>query len=286
MVVLGAPIGCHRPPPSRASTTTSSPPSSSSDLPPLPAETFEPAPLAPGERRPLLIFLHGLGGSGAQLFQFAQLADLGRARRLFVVAPDGTRDRAGRRFWNAGAACCDFDGLPVDDDGRLAALIDWWRAHRAVDPSRIYVAGFSNGGFMAHRLACTAGDRIAAVASIGGAAPDAGASCAVASPIGVLEVHGDADGVVRYDGGRVFDAPALGSFPSAPAGLRAWADRLGCRAPAVDETAASHRVRRAAGCAAGGAELWTIPGGGHEPPSPALVREIWGFLERWARPPR
>jgi polyhydroxybutyrate depolymerase len=266
--------------------------SSSSSSPPLPSpgEVFEPVPLAPGELRPLVILLHGLGGSGAELFKAGRLGELARAHRLFVVAPDGTPDRARRLFWNAGDACCNFDRLAIDDVARLRALIDEWRARPGVDPARVYVVGFSNGGFMAHRLACDAADRIAAVASIAGAAPDPDVRCggtaggaSAAGPVAVLEVHGDADDIVRYQGGRVFDAPELAPFPSAPAGMRAWADRLGCRGPVVEETAASHRVRRFTGCARGGAELWTIPGGDHHTPSPALLEEIWTFLERWPR---
>ncbi len=278
-LVLGAsPPGCRRPRQDVASSSSSPSPS--------PGEVFEPLPLAPGELRPLVILLHGLGGSGSELFHAGRLGELARAHRLFVVAPDGTPDRAGRLFWNAGDACCNFDRLAIDDVARLRALIDEWRARPGVDPARVYVVGFSNGGFMAHRLACDAADRIAAVASIAGAAPDPGVRCgggAGGASVAVLEVHGDADHIVRYQGGRVFDEPALPRFPSAPDGMRVWADRLGCRGPVVEEVAASHRIHRFTGCARGGAELWTIPGGEHDTPSPALFEEIWTFLERWPR---
>jgi polyhydroxybutyrate depolymerase len=253
---------------------------------PLDAERFEPAPVARGERLPLVIFLHGLGGSGAQLFRSARLGDFGRAHRAFIVAPDGARDTAARRFWNASASCCNFDGVPVDDVRRLTALVDEWRARPDVDPRRVYVVGFSNGGFMAHRLACAVGDRLAAVASISGAGPDPDEPCAVSSPIGVLEVHGDADRIVPYEGGRVFDDPALARYPSMPAAMRGWARRLGCPGSTAEESlASSMRVLRYGGCARGGAELWTIPGGDHRAPWPALVDEIWTFLARWTKPP-
>jgi hypothetical protein len=73
------------------------------------------ADLARGERRPLLIFLHGLGGSGAEALNDPGLRALAEQGRMVLVAPDGTLDRAGRRFWNAGRACCNFDGKAVDD---------------------------------------------------------------------------------------------------------------------------------------------------------------------------
>jgi polyhydroxybutyrate depolymerase len=264
-------------------------PASSPAASPLASERFEPAPIAAGETLPLVIFLHGLGGSAARLFQSARLGDFGRAHRAFVVAPDGTRDRSERRFWNAGAACCNMDRIPVDDVARLTALVDTWRARPGVDPRRVYVVGFSNGGFMAHRLACAAGDRLAAVASIAGAGPEPDEPCAVSSPIGVLEVHGDADPIVPYQGGRVFDDPALAPYPSMPAAMRGWSRRLGCpgatsEGPVEGPLGPSLRVLRYEGCARGGAELWTIAGGVHRPPWPALVDQVWGFLARWTKP--
>jgi polyhydroxybutyrate depolymerase len=41
----------------------------------------------------------------------------------------------------------------------LGAVIDDVAAHYTVDPKRFFVIGHSNGGFMAHRLACEIGGR-------------------------------------------------------------------------------------------------------------------------------
>ncbi|HVV50044.1 MAG TPA: PHB depolymerase family esterase, partial [Polyangia bacterium] len=164
---------------------------------------------APGERVPLLVYLHGLGGSGSEALAAPALRALAERGRMVLVAPDGNLDREGRRFWNAGGACCNFDGKAVNDVARLEALISRWLERPEIDPARVYVVGFSNGGFMAHRLACFMDDRLAAVVSIGGAGRARDEACAPASPISVLEVHGDADPVVRYDGGRIFNDRAL-----------------------------------------------------------------------------
>jgi polyhydroxybutyrate depolymerase len=246
------------------------------------------ADLARGERRPLLIFLHGLGGSGAEALRDPGLRALAERGRMVLVAPDGTLDRAGRRFWNAGRACCNFDGKAVDDLARLETLIDRWRQRPDIDPARVYVVGFSNGGFMAHRLACWMDDRLAAVVSIGGAGRDREEACAAVSSIAVAEVHGDADPIVPYGGGRVFGNRALDPFPSAPRTIHDWADRLGCfpnakpkltsldldpRLPGAETTIASY-----GGCPHGTAELWTIHGGGHRLGPPELLAQIGTFL--------
>lgn len=283
------------------------------ELPPI--RSFVPSDLSPGERRPLLLFLHGLGGSGSDAFQDIGLDDIGRRHRVFVVAPDGTADGEGRRFWNASNSCCNLERLPVDDLARLRALIDAWRARPDVDPNRVYVIGFSNGGFMAHQLACHLSDRLAGIASLAGAGPSSGATCAVSSPLLVIQVHGDHDPVVRYEGGRVFDSPDLAPHPSASETIKQWARRLGCRGPSTPVPSSGSRngnagaagsmgsvraspvvldldprfsgpetqIDRYTSCRLGGAQLWTIRGGSHGVGTSGIVESVWRELARFKK---
>jgi polyhydroxybutyrate depolymerase len=249
---------------------------------------------APGERHPLLVYLHGLGGSGAEALADPGIRALAERGRMVLVAPDGNLDRAGRRFWNAGNACCNLDGKAVDDLGRLEALIDQWRQRPEIDPARVYVVGFSNGGFMAHRLACWMDDRLAAVVSLGGAGRGQEEACGIVSSIAVLEVHGEADPIVRYGGGRVFDRSDLDPHPSAPDTIRDWAGRLGCRAnnrarPATLDLdpglpGAETTVESYAGCPHGAAVLWTVRGGGHRVATPQILARAGDFLMSHPKP--
>jgi polyhydroxybutyrate depolymerase len=257
-------------------------------VPPAPpAHVIPVANLAPGTRRPVVIFLHGLGGSGADTLADPAIRAWAEQGRIFLVAPDGTLDRQGRRFWNAGGACCNFDRRPVDDLARLETLIDYWRQRPDIDPARVYVVGFSNGGFMAHRLACWMDDRLAAVVSVAGAGRMRDEACAVSTSLAIVEAHGDADPIVRYEGGRVFDSRELDPHPSAPDTIRDWAARLDCparlaprtttadldpRLPGAETKLESHR------CPRGVAELWTVHGGEHRLLTPALVSRIGAFL--------
>lgn len=252
------------------------------------AQIYQPTGLAPGERRPLLIFLHGLGASGKTAFDVLHLAAFGARERVFVLAPDGSVDRQKRQFWNAGSACCNFDRQEIDDVARLTQLIDTWRARPDVDSSRIYVMGHSNGGFMTERLACALGDRITAAASMSGAAPPVAQPCTATKSLALLEVHGDADEIVRYAGGSVFDSAQLSRFPGAQEGFRDWAKRFGCSAsaqPAPDRDldarlpGSETRVERYANCTSGSVELWTVRGGNHFVGTGQQAFEaIWQFL--------
>jgi polyhydroxybutyrate depolymerase len=252
------------------------------------SQIFEPPGLAPGERRPLLIFLHGLGASGKVVFDVLHLAALGARERVFVVAPDGSLDRQKRQFWNAGPACCNFDHQDIDDVARITALLDSWRSRPDVDPKRIYVMGHSNGGFMTERLACALWDRITAAANLSGAAPASDVRCVPTRSLALLAVHGDADEIVRYDGGSVFDTAALGSFPGAEQGFHDWGRRLGCAgAPEVGAAldldpqlpGAETKVEQHARCAFGSVALWTVQGGSHSVGTGQQALDaIWRFL--------
>lgn len=244
-------------------------------------------PEGPG-KHPLVIVLHGLGATGKLAFDALHLQEFGERTQSHVVAPDGTLDSRGQRFWNAGPACCNFDGRPVDDVARVGALITEGEASGGVDPTRVSVVGLSNGGFMAHRLGCELGDRLANVVSIAGAGFAEGAfGCHLSAPLGVLEIHGDADPIVRYEGGSVFDRPDLPHHPSATATLSLWGKLLGCQGePAAGahfdlvssipgEETATFSYRK---CARGDAELWTIHGGKHIPPLSGIMGKLEPFL--------
>jgi polyhydroxybutyrate depolymerase len=234
-----------------------------------PYQLHRPQAVAAGTRLPLFIYLHGLGASGRRLLSALDLAPFADTKQVFIVAPDGTVDSQGRRFWNASGACCDFDGSGVDDVAYLTALINDLRTRQPVDPKRIFVVGYSNGGFMAHRLACELSDHLAGIASFSGAAYD-DSKCAATRPVTILQVHGDADRTVRYGGGHVLSLTDLPAHPSAPASVAGWAARNGCSASLKAVSGSNLRtgdkpttVQRHLDCRHSAVELWTVQGGGH-----------------------
>jgi polyhydroxybutyrate depolymerase len=115
----------------------------------------------------------------------------------------------------------------------------------------------------------------------------------VTSSISVAQVHGDADPIVHYGGGRVFDSRQLDPHPSAPDTIRQWAARLDCtarqaprtthvdldpRLPGAETTIESRR------CPRGTVELWTVHGGQHQLLTADMVARIGGFLLAHPKP--
>src|SRR5437588_222627 len=119
-----------------------------------PYEVDVPAGYDKSQPHPLIVLLHGYSGAAGEInayFGFSALAD---AKQVLVALPNGTIDDAGRRFWNATDACCNYFNSYVDDVGYLNAVIDDMKKKYNVDAHRVFVVGHSNGAFMAHRMAC------------------------------------------------------------------------------------------------------------------------------------
>ena len=141
-----------------------------------PYRLVTPTNIDPRRTYPLVLVLHGWGGTSEHVERYYQLDGLVDERGFLVVYPDGTEEThrrhfwgGHRRFWNATDACCDFYGARVDDVAYLDAVIDDVSAHYRVDAKRIFAMGLSNGGYMSHRYACDRASRVAAIVSQAGA---------------------------------------------------------------------------------------------------------------------
>ena len=257
-----------------------------------PYTTVVPPGYKAGTLAPLVILLHGYSATGELQESYFKLTAVANAETFLYAIPDGTKDPMGNQFWNASASCCNFYGSQVDDIGYVTSIIDDMSAKYSVDPKRIYVVGHSNGGFMAHRMACELSGRIAGIVSLAGTMDAANFTCKATTPVSILHVHGTADTTIAYAGGSAVNgAPA---FLGAKETVAVWATKNGCTGALTDSgetldldtklAGAETKVERYT-CATGAVELWTIEGGGHIPSFgttwPTL---IWNFLKAHPKP--
>lgn len=240
------------------------------------------------EKPPFVLVLHGLGGSGAELSEALALTQFAAVKRFAFAAPDGTLDSAGRRFWNANAVCCNFGGEKLDDVARLLALVDH-AVRLGADAGRVFVVGYSNGGFMAHRLACEHSARVRAIVSLAATGPGATERCTPTEPVSVLEVHGDRDQIVPFEGGHLFGRDEFPSAPSVLSGFLPWARAASCKGELaaferLDLTqelpGAETQAYRYASCRESSPLLWKVEGAGHTIPlGVGALQAIWRFLD-------
>jgi poly(3-hydroxybutyrate) depolymerase len=215
----------------------------------VPSGVTDEEPLA------LVFDLHGAYGSGSSQQQTSGWSALADKEGFLAVFPDGVDG-----YWNVDDTCCGTAGAEkIDDVGFIRAMIDEIHTQHCVDPSRIYVSGFSNGGGLTHRMGCDAADVIAAVAPVD---TDLRTSpCNPARPISMLEVRGLADSLEPYAGGIVGPEGGQYNSPGAQGSLKLWADINQCTGAA---TALRQYCEGYTECAEGvETDLCSLPGVDH-----------------------
>ncbi|WP_461101149.1 extracellular catalytic domain type 1 short-chain-length polyhydroxyalkanoate depolymerase [Spirosoma koreense] len=152
---------------------------------------------------PLVVALHGGGGSGRQFEAQSGFSEKADQEGFIVVYPDGRQNPGvlGLRTWNAGACCGQSASTQrTDDVGFIRKLIDKLVATRRVDPKRVYATGHSNGAMLCYRLACELSDKVAAIAANAGTM-QVQSPCQPDRVMPMLHVHSKQDQNVPYTGG-------------------------------------------------------------------------------------
>lgn len=164
-------------------------------------QLYVPASYSDATPAPLLLVLHGRSSSGVRMARLTEFNARADEHGFIVAYPDGL-DQA----WNYVHDIPGYREGPNDSDF-LLEIVAALSGRYAVDGHRVYVAGISNGGFMAQRLACYAPGKFAAFASVAaGGFAAMPAACRTTAPVSALYIHGTADRKVPWHGLGVEDA--------------------------------------------------------------------------------
>jgi polyhydroxybutyrate depolymerase len=226
------------------------------------------APVAMPKSAPIVVVLSGIAApvnAEVQRDRFVPYVDAGLAE---LVYPAGIGES-----WNAIGCCGKAAARNVDDIAFLKALA------ARVDPGHehpIYLVGYSNGGRLAYRMACSAPgvfDGIAVVKAM----PMPG--CVVTRPLSIMQVDSLDDPSVPYQpGDHGKESPAA----TVEVGLLRAAD--GCARQPVISRYSAMTVTMWSGCTSGARVGFAVyDSGGHNfpPPkgkNPGASSVIWAFF--------
>jgi len=233
---------------------------------------YHPSNPSAGLPKGLVLLLHGYGGTGKQINDYLQFKQIAKQANVIYVTVEGTKDSSGKQFWNATSSCCNFSKKKIDEVTYFKELIQDLQRQNSVDPQRIFIIGHSNGGFMAHSLACSLSPIVAGIISIAGEQAQNADDCKPDYSVNILQIQGMADLVVPYSGGNL----GLGPFPGAEATLKMWATKNSCDLAKFEvkeiptlvylKPSTPSLSKSYASCPIGGSvELWAIPRAGHVP---------------------
>jgi polyhydroxybutyrate depolymerase len=200
----------------------------------------------------LVLGFHGFTASPEDFRDTSHFDEVADERGFVTAYLEGTSGS-----WNGGACCGVAEWTNVDEVAFVNAVIDAIEASYCIDPKRVHASGFSNGGFVTHRLGCELADRIASIGVVAG--QESMPTCEPARPIAVLQVHGSADPVVPFGGN-----PVLG-YPPTMDTIDGWASRDACSEETTVTYDADGVTCESRACAEGSAvELCTVDGGAHD----------------------
>ena len=256
----------------------------------VPAGHLGTAPL------PVVIGLHGAFSTARKFERESGLSLLADREGFVVVYPQGIGLGDLFRHWNSGHCCGKARKINLDDVGFALSTVDDVARRTPVDRARVYVAGFSNGGMLAYRIAAEHPDAVSAVAvvsaTIGGAPSAKEPEWSVVrprQPVAVLAIHGRADTSIPYDGGRGPHSRGSSSAISVARSIGFWVDADGCDAKPQLEIMDQGRIERQAwsGCREDAeVVLYSLEDWGHEWPKESLLggfdaaETIWRFFAR------
>ena len=258
-----------------------------------------PLRYSPARAAPLVFAFHGGGGDMDYMAREELYGLTGASNKegFVLVFPNGYSKFESGKFatWNAGTCCGDARDKKIDDVGFVKTMVGNISSQLNIDRTRIFATGMSNGGMMAHRLACELPDIFSAVASVAGT--DSTTQCHPAQPVSVLHIHARNDTHVLFNGGAgegsFRDESKVTDFTSVPETINRWVKRNQC-VPTPQRTleVAGAYCDLYSSCQGGvGGKLCVTEAGGHswpggrkprgDAPSKAISAndQIWTFFQ-------
>lgn len=242
---------------------------------------------------------HGYQANGATLMYESEMNEAADRAGDAIVYADGTGPFPYWGLtWNAVSCCGSAAEKKVDDIGFSGAIVHSLVDAGFADATRVYAAGFSAGGMLALRLACTSSRTYAAVADVAGAMPDT--ACVPARPVPVLLIQGEDDSDLRDDQSVDKHRKVHPWSTALEKALTFWGRVGGCGSSTLRDTTASYIRLRAGSCPEGEeVTLVTVhdhphawPGGrpawvfGTRPaPAPNASEMLLDFFARHTSPP-
>lgn len=254
---------------------------------------------------PLWLVLHGGRAADAPHRTSPVLDELARSEGFVVAYPSAIAGRWRHQAIHPSTGAT--SAPPVDDHEFLIRLIDTLIFDKIADHKRIYVSGFSSGGFMTWSLLCRFSERFAAAAPMSSSMTESQvATCKPKRAVPLVVFAGTADKAVRYDGALRGETRIV----SIPEALEFWRRHHGCASQSVTDVPHRDltdptRVERIDWSLAGSdgpvpLRLYRVEGGGHTLPTlaphppEAEARDgrrnrdfeasvvAWQFLKQWS----
>jgi len=177
---------------------------------------------------PVVIVLHGGSGNYQSVQGFTQMNFVSNQNDFLAVYPQGIGNAPPGYSWADGRNTT-ADQAGIDDVGFISKLIDTLSVNYNIDTNKVYICGFSNGGFMTQRLACEIPELFAAVGGLG-CSMDTNLiqTCTPNQAVPMVYFSGTADPEVPYNGGAM-NNPTVTPIVAVDTAVQFWVENNNCQ---------------------------------------------------------
>ncbi|MBQ0025022.1 MAG: prolyl oligopeptidase family serine peptidase [Bacteroidales bacterium] len=246
-------------------------------------EYFVVVPDSIAAERPLVVLLHGYGGS-ARGYR-PEMVDLARKEGFVLCIPQGFKDPSGECGWNVRYP--NQEGLGTDDVAFVSFLVRKMCRKYGLNRDNVFLTGMSNGGEMCYIMACERPEMFRAIASVAGLTMNwlVEERPAPSKPVPFMEIHGTADRVSMWNGDPE-NTGGWGAYCSVPLAVGRICAANKCtyevieNLPLLKESSRQIILHRYLGGAAE-VRLYEVAGGPHSWHLDDIdtVSEIWAFFK-------
>lgn len=142
----------------------------------------------------IALFLHGSPGSAKKVSLLFDAKSISDSQQLVSVSPQGLDNMWG---WNSLNTQANQSNADVD---YIVNLFTKLRAENNITSDKVYIFGYSAGGFMGYKLACQIPEQITAFVSIAGQFRGDFNECSTSTPITLHHFHSPQDSEVPING--------------------------------------------------------------------------------------
>lgn len=180
-----------------------------------------PANIPSTQSLPVIVLLHGNSAYGNPVAEITEsnggFDAFAEQQGFIAIYPDAIGS------WNDGK---DSRSQLNDDVSFIIEAINFVAQQRKIDGRRVFIAGFSEGGMMALRVACEAPRGFAGVAVVAANMPRSMAKgCDNAIPMPAIFIFGEADPVINFGGGMFNPGGLSGDLLSTAATVNFWVNK-------------------------------------------------------------
>lgn len=177
---------------------------------------------------PVVIVLHGGSGNYQSVQGFTQMNFVSNQNNFLAVYPQGQGSAPPGFSWADGRNTT-ADQAGIDDVGFINKLIDTLQTSFNVDTNKIYICGFSNGGFMVQRLACQTPEKFTAFGGLGCSIDTSLIqTCNPSKPVPMAYFSGTGDPEVPYSGGSMTN-PVVTPIVPVDTAVQFWVNHNNCQ---------------------------------------------------------